>query len=106
MEAVRFIQANEGWSNVGGCSLKNPFNEEKRAECEKTYLEKKASKAKNLSAQAELELAKAAGSKATQPDSGWTAGQTALIIGASLVGLTIMIVVIKRFANKNKAKTE
>ena len=92
------ISYNKDWSNVGGCAMLHPFNAEKRAECEAAQ----AGKAKNINAQADLLLAQAAANKAAQPSSSWTAGQTAMVVGASLIGLTVMIVIIKKMANKNK----
>jgi len=84
------------WSNIGGCGILHPFNEEKRRECE----EAKAASAKNLSAQADLILSQAALEKSKQPSSQWTAGQTAMVVGVALIGLTLMIVVIAKTRSK------
>lgn len=84
------------WSNIGGCGILHPFNEEKRRECE----EAKAASAKNLSAQADLILSQAALEKSKQPSSQWTAGQTAMVVGVALIGLTLMIVVIAKARKK------
>lgn len=86
------------WSNIGGCGILHPFNEEKRRECE----DAKAASAKNVSAQADLVLAQAALEKSKQQSSSWTAGQTAMVIGAAIIGLTLMVVVIAKVRSKNK----
>jgi hypothetical protein len=85
-----------GWSNAGGCGLLHPFNEEKRRACE----EAKAASAKNVSAQADLVLAQAALEKSKQSSTSWTAGQTAMVVGAALIGITLMIVVIAKSRSK------
>lgn len=84
------------WSNIGGCGWLHPFNKEKRLQCE----EAKATSAKNLSAQADLILSQAALEKSKQPSSQWTAGQTAMVVGVALIGLTLMIVVIAKTRSK------
>lgn len=93
MNRVPIIQDNSNWSNAGGCGFLHPFNKEKRAECEQNQ-------AKNIQAQADLELAGAIRDKQNQPK-GWTATQTTMVVVGSLLALTIMVVVIKR-ARANK----
>ncbi len=90
------IKPKESWSNIGGCFFKHPADKEKRAECENNVLAKRGG--------ADLEIAKALGNKANKPSSSWSATQTAIVIGTSLIGLTVMIFVIKKLSNRNKAK--
>lgn len=96
---IPIIKDNSNWSNVGGCAVLHPFNEEKRQECEAAY----SGKAKNVSAQADLLLAQAALEKQRKLDQpkGWSAGQTTMVVVGSLLAITIMIVVIKRAKSKN-----
>ena len=95
MKGVPIIKDNSSWSNAGGCGVLHPFNQEKRAECEQNQ-------AKNIQAQADLELAGAIRDKQNQPKStGWTATQTTMVVVGSLLALTVMVVVIKR-ARANK----
>lgn len=88
------------FSYIGGCGFLHPFNAEKKAACEANRREKQSTK--NLDDQADFLLAQAAADKSAQPSSSWTAGKTAMVIGISLIGLTIMIVVIKKVANRKK----
>jgi len=87
------------WNYVGGCSIKHPFNEEKRADCEETW----KTKPKNIGAQSDLLLAQAAAEKASKnPQKSWTATQTAMVVGVSLLGIAVMVAIIIKVRNKNK----
>lgn len=92
------IKPNDNWSNASGCYLKHPFDKDKRAECERLA----AQSAKNVGAQADLLLAQAALEKSKQPSSSWTATQTLMVIGGSLLAITLMVVVIKKIKSKNQ----
>jgi len=94
--------SNKQWSNVYGCGILHPFNKAKQDECENEKEAKKASKAKNMGAMSDLELAKAAADKANKPSTSWTATQTAMVVGVSLLGIAIMVAIIIKVRNKNK----
>tara|TARA_R110002020_G_scaffold185953_5_gene383842 strand:- start:1292 stop:1561 length:270 start_codon:yes stop_codon:yes gene_type:complete len=79
------------YSNVGGCDMSHMFDKAARKECERLYLQ-----GKNQESQAELTLAQAALAQATKEDKSLSATQIAAIIGASLLGITLMVVIIKR----------
>ena len=93
----------EQWNNAGGCTIKHPWNKERRDECNRLALEKKETKldlkaskrtADITSAEAERILAEAALIKSGKEDKKWSAGQTLMVVGGALLGLTIMTVVI------------
>lgn len=89
----------EEWSNAGGCSWKHPFNKERRTECERLASMKKEAKiskkgSSGTEAEAELLLSQAALVGAGKEDTSWSAGQTLMVVGGALVGLTIMTIVI------------
>jgi hypothetical protein len=87
-------QDNE-WNHVGGCFAKHPFNKEKRAQCEQSYL----TSPKAMESQADLILAQAAAQKASQ-NTGWTATQTAGVAVASLLAIGLMVFIIKKSSKK------
>ena len=87
------IKDNSDWSNAGGCWL--ILNREKKQACIDL-------KAKNIEAQADLELAQALRDKVNKPENtGWSATQTTMVVVGSLLALTVMVVVIKK-ARANK----
>ena len=89
------MNQSEEWSNAGGCSWKHPLNKERRDECNAVALEKKGSKAyvSKTQADADMLLAQAAAASSKE-DKSWSAGQTLMVVGGALVGLTIMTVII------------
>jgi len=87
---------HESWSNVGGCSWKNPFNKEKRAECEDVFMKKQASSAKGVGAQADLLLAQAALESQKKVDTGWSPLAVTGVVMGSLLGIALMVVIIKK----------
>ena len=96
---------DDKWDYAGGigiCGFLHPNNEAKRAECIAARAAKNATK--NLDEQADLILAQAAADKADNPSTSWTAGQTVMVVGGSILALTVMIVIIKKVSGKGKAK--
>jgi len=87
---------NEEWNYIGGCSIKHPFNKERREECEALVLGRKDTKNYVSKSQAESDmiLAKAAAAASVKKDDKWSAGQTLMVVGGALTLLTIMTVVI------------
>lgn len=90
---------NNHYSEVGGCFAKHPFNQEKRQQCEETYMR---SHPDALKAQAELELARAAAMQSGQQTQ-WTATQTALVVVAAMAGLALIVFVATRKKGGKKA---
>jgi hypothetical protein len=86
------------YSNVGGCQLKHPFNKDNRQACEDAWYAKQG--AKQTSAEADMLLAQAAYEQSRKGDGSWSATQTAGVLLASLAGIAILFVVIKKVGAK------
>jgi hypothetical protein len=86
------------YSNVGGCEIKHLFNKDKRKACEDAWYAKQSTK--QTSADADLMLSQAAFAQASKGDGSWTATQTAGVLLASLAGIALLFVIIKKVGAK------
>ena len=93
------MEAYGGWSNYGGYGL---FCGKKCAEARKAAgVPPKANKvAKLKSAEADMMLAQAAILAQNQEDKSWSPLAVAGVVGASLLGIAVMVVIIRRSRNK------
>jgi len=83
------------YSNVGGCEWSHMFNKQGRAECEKQYWELQQSKS-----QSDAMLAQAALEASRKKDKSWGAFATAGVVLASLVGIAVMVIIIRKSRKK------
>lgn len=83
---------DDAYSYAGGCAVLHPFNATKRAECEKANIASKTAES-----QSDVLLAQATLAKASQPQQAQMgAGAIIGIVVASIVAITVMVVVIKK----------
>lgn len=85
------------YSYAYGCGILHPFNRTKREECEERKSHKKEVKleAKETEAQSDYLLAQAA-LEAQRKQETWTPLAVTGVVVASLVGIALMVVVIKK----------
>lgn len=88
----------EGYSNIGGCYFKHPFNMSRRLDCEESFA---ASSHKVVSANADLALAQATMAKVSNviPDA-WTPLAVGGVVAVSLLGIATMVILIKKSKRK------
>ena len=87
---------DDAYSYAGGCGVLHPFNKAKREECEKANLT-----AKTTEKQSDILLAQAIANKSEQaPEKQMGAGAIIGIVVASIVAITVMVVVIKKVKAK------
>lgn len=89
------------YSNVSGCEVLGVFSKSNQKKCEdkRTALYEQHI-TKQTSADADLMLSQAAFAQASKGDGSWTATQTAGVLLASLAGIALLFVVIKKVGAK------
>jgi len=95
------IEVSE-WSNVGGCSIKHPFNKGKQQSCETLWKERKGINRAEQQAQQDAQLAQALIDQSRRPQTptAWTPTKTFLVAGGALVVVGILAVVIMKVKKK------